>query len=164
MKQIGKKKVLSIIAIILAIGIGFGGFYFGQAQGQSMTIESYQSKVTSLITDVRSNSEKWSDILGGARDGSGGLSFIDFCAPVYAEKIKILGEAFVKAADEFEGLGDAYDTLQEYEAYQQFFTTYREIGTLMIAFSNAARESEYDTALAEIDNIIALYETRPVLY
>lgn len=162
MKQIGNKMVLSIVAIILAIGIGFGGFYFWQVQGQSMTVESYQSKVKSLITDVRSNSEKWSDILGGV--GDGGLAFIDFCAPVYAEKIKTLGEAFIKAADEFDGLGDAYYTLQEYEAYKQFFTTYREIGESMIAFSTAAGESDYDTALLEIDNIIALYETMPVLY
>lgn len=157
------KLIIGITSAIVAIALIIGGVFLYQGKANNLTLEAYESSVHSMITDVRSGSEKWLDLLGGGTSGQG-IAFVDLCTPVYAEKIRVLGKEFIQSADDFERIKSAEVTVQQHEHYQTYFNHYRQIGERMVQFSEAVEDGKYDIAITEIDAIISLYDTLPELY
>lgn len=159
-----RNNLMGIIAIILLGSVCSGVtayFVWFRSQDPEQLLKAYQSNVAQLITDVRSTNEQWTNLLGGR---VGGGSLIDLCGPVYAAQITTLGQSYITTAAQFQQLGNQERSIAQYSTYEQFFTAYGDIGARMVKFADSASQGEYEAAVAEIDEIVALYDTLPVVY
>lgn len=155
-----RKKLLIILCSLLLVFSG-GLSYFIWTNTKPLTAETYESKIQSLITDVRTGHEKWLDILAGLEDEGG--TYVDLCAPIYAESFREIGKGFIKEYENFLELETRKGTLDkellDYENYKKQFETYNKIGKQMIAFADYIELSQYDEGIVALDEMIGLFES-----
>lgn len=92
---------------------------------------------------------------------------INLCTPVYARKLKEIGEEYVAQYEMFQnyaGRERAATQLPEYEDFELYFRTYGQIGENLIKFAENVDKGNYDLALTYLDTVIALNESIPAIY
>ncbi|MBF2599160.1 hypothetical protein IA929_03980 [Listeria seeligeri] len=154
-----KSKLLwsSIAAVILVI-IVILGLLKGCAPSE-LPVDAYTSEVTSLIDKNKSGQDRWNLLLGNT-------DFVDLCTEPYAAEFEALGQSFIDQASKFDQLkvkGDPNTVIPNYSQYVKHFSTYRQIGEKLQAFSSAIRSGNYKQALVLLDELEALNNQLPII-
>ena len=168
----GRKKVLLVVLLLLLILGSCGAYQWFKPK--KVTKKEYQEITHLLIKQTQKGSMLFGRYVRGDVDGSGtgsfdeDFTFEDLCTGFYADAFRELGAFFIKQADEFEALTlrdhqILEAEIQNYTAYKQYFGTYRQIGIELQAFADNVDNGDYAMAIENIEQILGMLETLPII-